>query len=111
MRASKTSSDSELGQRSHNHAYINSVSKVNEKAKANKCNTSGDNQTLKMLLDTYCSWLVEGIDYEAMGLKWRQGILIPLSYVPGLDNHNHANQLRTISPCVLLTDREIPLAL
>jgi len=64
---------------------------------------------LKNMLDNGCPKLEEGIDYEAMGLKWYRGWLIPLSYYPGLDYRNYANWLWTISPSVPPPDSEIPI--
>lgn len=40
------------------------------------------------------------IDYEATGLKWYREIVMPLGYNLAMDNHNHTNPLRTISPSV-----------
>jgi hypothetical protein len=36
-----------------------------------------------------------------MGLKWSQGLVIPLSYCPGMNDGSNANRLRTISLSVL----------
>jgi len=69
--------------------------------------TSGAFQEAKMLLDNGCPELEEGIDYEAMGLKWYWGLVMPLSYYPGMDDHNHANQLGIISSSVPPADHEI----
>jgi len=44
-----------------------------------------------------------------MGLKWYCMLVMPLSYYPGTDDHNHANQLQTISPSVPPADHLIPI--
>jgi hypothetical protein len=64
---------------------------------ANKWYTSGDFQQAKKMLDNGCRQLEEGINSEDMGLKLYRGLVIPLSYYPGMDDRNNANWLRTIS--------------
>ena len=108
--ASKISRDSGLAKRCLNRAYVNRLPKLNRKLKANKWYTSGDFQEATKLLDNGCPQLEEEIDYEAMGLKWYRGLVMPLSYYPGMDDRNIANRLRTISPSVPPADPGIPLA-
>jgi len=48
----------------------NCLTNLNRKLKVNKWYSSGDFQEAKKLLDNGCPQLEEGIDYEAMGLKW-----------------------------------------
>jgi hypothetical protein len=40
----------------------------------------------------------KGIDYEVMGLKSNQEIVMPLAYYPVMDDCDHTNRLCTISP-------------
>ena len=49
------------------------------------------------------------MNYEAMGLKYYRGIVMPLSYYLAIDDRNHDNRLRTISPSVSPADHEIPI--
>ena len=107
--ANQTSRDPELAKRCLNRAYVNRLTKLNRKSKANKWYTSGDFQEAKKLLDNGCPQLEEGIDYEAMGLKWYRGLVMPLGYYPSMDDRDHANRLRTISPSVPPADHEIPV--
>jgi hypothetical protein len=107
--ANQTSRDPGLAKRCLNLAYVNRLTKLNRKSKANKWYTSGDFQEAKKLLDNDCPQLEEGIDYEAMGLKWYRGLVMPLSYYPGMDDRNHANRLHTISPSVPPADHGIPV--
>jgi len=60
----------------------------------------GGFQEAKKLLNYGCPELEDGINYEAMGVKWYRVLVIPLSYYPGMDDPNNTNQLRTISPLV-----------
>jgi hypothetical protein len=107
--ANQTSRDPGLAKRCLNLAYVNRLTKLNRKSKANKWYTSGDFEEAKKLLDNDCPQLEEGIDYEAMGLKWYRGLVMPLSYYPGMDDRNHANRLHTISPSVPPADHGIPV--
>jgi hypothetical protein len=104
----QTSRDPGLAKRSLNLAYVNSLTKLNRKSKANKWYTSGDFQEAKKLLDNGYPQLEDGINYEAMRLKWFKGLVMPLSYYSGMDDRNNANRLRTISPSVLPSDHGIP---
>jgi hypothetical protein len=61
-----------------------------------------------MLLDNGCPQLEEGIDYEAMGLNWHWGLVMPLAYYTGMDDRNNTGRLCTISPSVLPADLGIP---
>jgi len=36
------------------------------------------------LLDDGCPQLEDGVDYEAMGLNWHWGLVMPLAYYPGI---------------------------
>jgi len=108
--ASQTSRDPGLAKKCLNHAYVNRLTKLNRKSKANKWYTPGDFQDAKKLLDNGCPQLEEGIDYEAMGLKWYRGLVMPLNYYPGMDDRNIANRLRTISPSVPPANHGIPSA-
>jgi len=107
--ANQTSKDPGLPKRCLNRAYLNHLTKLNRKSKANKWYTSGDFQEAKKLLDNDCPQLEEGIDYEAIGLKCYQGLVMPLNYYPGMDDRNHANPLRTISPSVPPAEHDIPV--
>jgi len=98
--ANQTSRDSGLARKCLNLAYVNCRTKLNRMSRANKWYTSGDLQEAKKLLDNACPQLEEGINYEAGRLKWYQGLAMPLSYYPAMDDGNNANQLRTISPSV-----------
>jgi hypothetical protein len=106
----QTSRDPGLAKRCLNLAYVNRLTKLNPESKAIKWYTSGDFQKAKKLLDNGCPQLEEGINYEAMGLKWYRGLVMPLSYYPGMDDCNLANRLRTISASVLPADHGIPPA-
>jgi len=68
--ANQPSRDLGLGNRCLNRAYLNHLTKPNQKLKANKWFTSGDIQEAEPFLDKGCPQLGEGIDYKAMGLKW-----------------------------------------
>ena len=89
--ANQTSRDPGLAKRCLNLVYVICVTKLNWKSKANKWCTSGDFQEAKQLLDNDCPQLEEGIDYEVMGRKWYQGLVMPLGYYPGMDDRNHPN--------------------
>jgi hypothetical protein len=108
--ANETSRDPGLAKRCLNLAYVNRLTKLNRKSKANKWYTSGDFQEAKKLLHNGCPQLEEGINYEAMGLKWYRGLVMALRYYPGMDDCNNANWLRTISPSVPPADHGIPPA-
>jgi len=108
--ANQTSRDRGLANRCLNLAYVNRLTKLNRKSKANKWYTSGDFQEAKKFLDNGCPQLEEGINYEAMGLKWYRGLVMPLSYYMGMDDRNNANRLRTIPPSVPPADHGIPPA-
>jgi len=108
--ANQTSRDPGLAKRCLNLAYVNRLTKLNHKSKANKWYTSGDFQEAKKLLDNGGPQLEEGINNEAMGLKWYRVLVMPLSYYPGMDDRNNANWLRTISPSVPPADHGIPRA-
>jgi len=107
--ANQTSRDPGLAKRCLNRAYVNRLTKLNRKSKANKWYTSGDFQEAKKLLDNGCPQLEEGINYKAMGLKWYRGLVMPLTYYPGMDDRNNANRLHTISPSVPPADHGIPV--
>jgi len=91
--ANQTSRDPGLAKRCLNLTYVNRLIKLNRKSKANKLYTSGDFQEAKKLLDNGCPQLEEGINYEARGLKWYRGLVMPLSDYPGMDDRNNANRL------------------
>ena len=95
--ANWTSRDPGLTKRCPNHAYVNCLTKLNRKSKVNKSYSSGVFQEAKMLLDNGCPLLEEGIDYEAMGLKSYQGLVMPFNYYPGMDDSISANRLHSIS--------------
>ena len=102
--ANETSKDPVLPQRCLNLAYIKCLPKLDRKSKSNKWYTSGDFHEAKMLLDNGCLQLEEGINYKAIGLKWYRGLVMPLSYYPGMEDHNNANWLRTIPQSVPTAD-------
>jgi len=77
--------------------------------KANGWYISGDFEAAKQLLDNGCPQLENAINYEAMGPKWYRVVVMHLNDYAGLDDHNHANQLHTISPSVPPTDHGIPI--
>jgi hypothetical protein len=106
----ETSRDLGLAKRCINLPYVNRLTKLNHKSKANKSYTSDNFQKAKKLLDNGCPQLEEGIKYEAVGLKWYPGLVMPLSYYPGMDDRNNANRLCTISPSVPPADHGIPPA-
>jgi len=64
------SMDPRIAKRCLNHAYVNHLTKLHRKSKANKSYTSGDFQVAKKLLHNNCLQLEEGIDSEAKGLQW-----------------------------------------
>jgi len=105
--ANQTSRDPGLTKRCHNLAHVNCLTKLYRKLKANKWYTSGHFQEAKKLLVNNCPQLQDGIDYEAMGLKWYRGLVMPLSYYPAMDDRNHANRRSTISPSVPPADHWI----
>jgi hypothetical protein len=107
--ANQPSRDPGLAQRCLNLAYVNRFTKLNHKSNAKKWYPSGDFQEAKKLLDNDCPQLEEGNDYEAMGRKWYQGLVMPLCYYAGMDDRNNANWLRTISPSVPPADLGIPV--
>jgi len=107
--ANQTSRDPELAKRWLNRAYVNRLTKQHRKSKANRWYISGVFQEPEMLLDNGCPQLEDGIDYKAMGLKWYQGLVMPLGFYPGMDDRDHANQLHTISPSVPPADHEMPI--
>jgi hypothetical protein len=92
-----------------NLEYVNRLNKLNQKSKANKGYTSGYDQEAKKLVHNDCPELEEGIDYEAMDLKWYRRLVMPLRYYPGMDDRNHANRLGTISLSVPPSDDGIPV--
>jgi hypothetical protein len=102
------SRDPKLVKRCLNRAYINNVTKLNPKSKANKWYTSGDFQEAKMLIENSCPLLNEVINYEAIRLKWYRGSVMPLGCSPGRHYRDQANRLRTISPSVPPADHVIP---
>jgi len=67
--ANQTSRDHGLVNRCLNGAYMNRLTKPNQKSRANMLYTSGDFQEAKKLLDSGFAQLQEGIDYESRGLK------------------------------------------
>lgn len=50
------------------------------------------------MFDSGCPQLKEEINSKAIGQKWSQQIIIPLSCYPGLDGCDYTNQLHTILP-------------
>jgi len=108
--ANQTSRDPGLAKRCLNLAYVNRLTKLNPKSKANKWYSSGVFQQAKKLLDNGCPQLEEGINYRAMGLKWYRGLVMPLSHYTGMDDGNNANWLRTISPSIPPAEHGIPPA-
>jgi len=98
--ANLTSRDPRLVKRWLNCAFIYRFTKFNLKSTAYKWYTFADFHEAKTMWDNGCPQLEEGIDYEAMGLKWYRGLLMPHSYYPGMDDHDHTNWLHTISPSV-----------
>jgi len=98
--ANQTSRDSGLAKSCLNWAYLNCHPKLNWKSKTNKWYTSADFQEAKRLFDNVWHQMEEVIDYEAMGLKWFRGFVMPISYYPGMDDCDHTNQLHIISPSV-----------
>jgi hypothetical protein len=62
-----------------------------------------------MLLDISYPQLEEGIDCQAMGLKWYQRLVSPLRYYPAMHDCNHAKELPTISLSVLPTNHKISI--
>ena len=105
--ANETSRDPVFAKRCLNLADVNHLTNLDCKSKANKWYISGDFQDAKKLLDTGCPQLEEGINYDAMGLKWSQGLVMPLRYYPGMDDRNNANRLRTMTPSVPPADHRI----
>jgi len=72
--------------------------------------TSSDFQEANKLLGNRCPQLEEGINSEAMGLKWYQGLLLPHTCYPGMGDHSNANPLRTVSPSIVPANHGIPPA-
>ena len=107
---SKTSRDPWLVKRCLHRAYVNRLTKLNSNSIANTWYTSCDFQEVKKLLYIGCPQLVEGIDYEAMGLKWYRGLVMPLTYYPRMDDGNNPNRLTTISRSVPHAEHRIPPA-
>jgi len=108
--ANRTSRDPEIMKRCLKCAYVNRLAKLKWKKKSNKWYTSSDVLEAKKLLDNGCPQLEEGIDYEAMGLKWYRGLVMPLGYYHSMDDSIHANQRDTIWPIVLPANNGIPPA-
>jgi len=105
----QTSRHPGLVKRCLNRSYLNRLTKLNRKLKVNKWYTSGDIQEGEKLLDNDFPQLEEAIDYEDMGQTSYQGLVMPLSYCPSMDDRNHANRLHTNSPSVLPADHGIPV--
>jgi len=99
--ANKRSRDPKLGQRCHNCAYSDQLTKLNRKSKANKWYTTRDSQQAKQLVCNRCAQLEEEIDCNAMALKWFWRFIMPNGLCPEMDDHDHTNLLRTISLSVL----------
>jgi hypothetical protein len=78
-------------------------------SKANKKYTSSDFQQNENLLDHGCPQLKEGIDFKAMGLTGYYMLVLPLGQYPGMNDRNHPNRIRTISPSVPPGNDEIPV--
>jgi hypothetical protein len=72
-------------------ALVKRLTMQNRKTKANKWYTSRDIQEAKKFLDNDYLLLEEGIDYDAISLKSYWGLVMPVSYYPGMDNRNHTN--------------------
>jgi hypothetical protein len=53
--------------------------------------TSGIIQTAEKVLHSSCPELEEGMNYEAMGLKWNPNLLMPHRDYPALDDRNPVN--------------------
>jgi hypothetical protein len=105
----QTSRDPGLAMKCLNCPYVTRLTKRNRKLKANKWYTSGDFQEAKIMLDNGCPQLEDGIAYQAMGLKSYLGLVMPLTYYPGMDDCNNAHRLLTISPSVPPADPGIPV--
>jgi len=80
------------------HAYVYRLLRLNRKSKPSKWYTPGDFQEAKRLVDISCPQLDEAIDFHAMGLKCYRGLVMPLGYYPGMDDRDHADRLRTVTP-------------
>jgi len=93
-----------------NRVFINILSKLNLKSNSIKGYTSRDFHKDKKLLDYGCPQLKEGIDYEAMGLKWYGRLVLLLTDYPATDDRRNANALRILSPSVPPADHGIPPA-
>jgi len=93
-----------------NCSVANPLTKLNRKSKTNMLYTTGDYQQGKMLVDNGCHQLEEGIDYKATGLLSYQGLVMPLIYFPGMDDHKNTNRLHTILPSLPPADHIIPPA-
>jgi len=107
--ANQSPREAKLANRCLNHIYVNCLTKINQKSRVKKWYIFRDFQQAKKLLDNGCPQLEEGIDYEARGLKWYQGLVIPHVYNPRMDDCNHTNRLHTISPSVPPANHKIPI--
>jgi len=105
-----TCSDPGSAKRCLNCSVANPLTKLNRKSKTNMLYTTGDFQQGKMLVDNGCHQLEEGIDYKATGLLSYQGLVMPLIYFPGMDDHKNTNRLHTILPSLPPADHIIPPA-
>jgi len=92
-----------------NWVHTDHLAKLNQKSNANNCYTSRQLQKHKMLFDNGCPWLKTGMDYDAMGQKWYHRLIMSLSHYPGFNNHNHSNQLHTVSPPISPVNHRIPI--
>jgi len=75
--SNQTSRDPWLAKRCLNHGYVNRLSKLNRKSKANKWYTSGDHQNAKALLDNGYPKLEEGIALQSYGSEMVPGVSNP----------------------------------
>jgi len=108
--ASQSSRDHKLAMRCLNSPYVDCLGKLNQESNGNKWYTSGDFQAAKKLLDDGSPWMEERVNYEAMGLNWYRGLVMPLSDYRGMDGHNDTNQLCTMSPSIPPAGHWIPAA-
>jgi hypothetical protein len=77
--ANQTSRDPVLAKHDLNLAYLNTITKLSRDSKATTCYTAIDFYAVKKLLDHGWLQLEDGIDYNAMDLKWNRGLEMPLS--------------------------------
>jgi len=61
-------------------AYVNHLTNQNRKLKVYKWYTSRNFQEAEKFFDTGFPQVEEVMNYEPMGLKWYQGLVMPLGY-------------------------------